>query len=177
LHANGYEWYHGQRYIDDNRFRKCRQDTVYFFNEGLYGHLQQDVNGYTVLEWSQFASGEFGIDDLKTGMLVEFRDGSFAMVMANMYDDLIFTDGKDSCKVKDVYNQDLSTMSRIKNDFDVMRVWDRPCFIEYVLSLSTDYRDCIFNRDKMIYLSINEIAEKFGIAPELIRITGIRNND
>lgn len=60
LHKNGRRWWHGPSYLEYDFWDEYEDDTVYYFNEGVYGDAEcaKGKEGYTVLEWSDFMEDE-----------------------------------------------------------------------------------------------------------------------
>lgn len=67
LNSVGRKWHAGGSYITQNKFEIYEENTIYYFNEGLYGAcnindaadlLYMEGKGYTVLKWSDFQEDE-----------------------------------------------------------------------------------------------------------------------
>lgn len=80
-----------------------------------------------------------------------------------------------------VYEEDLTRMNSSESDYDIMRVirWDDSCdvihlsyFIDNVLNNSEDYAKfkTIFERKETLELTIDDIARKYNVSPNQIRI-------
>lgn len=82
LHNIGREWYTGESYLGPTDWTTYKEDTVYYFNEGMFGSFNcGDVDSYTILEFSYFDwSKEFTKADLKTGDVVLRRNGEVEIV-------------------------------------------------------------------------------------------------
>lgn len=79
------------------------------------------------------------------------------------------------------YNEDLTRMNFSESDYDIMRVirWDDSCevlhlsdFIDKILNNSEDYAKfrTIFERKETLELTIDDIAKKYNVSPNQIRI-------
>lgn len=79
------------------------------------------------------------------------------------------------------YNENLIRMDSSKSDYDIMRVirlddacyvGDLSCFIDKVLNDSEDYVrfKTIFERVETLELTIDDIARKYNVSPNQIRI-------
>lgn len=79
------------------------------------------------------------------------------------------------------YNEDLTRIHSSESDYDIMRVirWDDSCdvihlsyFIDNVLNNSEDYAKfkTIFERKETLELTIDDIARKYNVSPNQIRI-------
>lgn len=61
-----------------------RSHTTYNLSLGLYGHIDSFIRtGYTILEWEDFMNKEFTKADLKTGDVVQLRDGELGIVLTD----------------------------------------------------------------------------------------------
>lgn len=58
LHKAGRAWNNGETYAGFTEWSEFKEDTVYFFNEGLYGSFENVGSEYKILEWSDFEIGE-----------------------------------------------------------------------------------------------------------------------
>ena len=80
LHKNGRHWRSGDFYIDDTMWDRHGDNTVYYFNIGICGHIHiAKEEGYTILEWSNYMGTDFSMftkADLKTGDVLLRRDGT-----------------------------------------------------------------------------------------------------
>lgn len=81
LHSVGRKWCDGESYLNRTRYKWCGTNTVYYFNENIYGGIDYAIrNNYIILEWSDFMEKKFTKADLKTGDVVKRRDGSIEIV-------------------------------------------------------------------------------------------------
>ena len=53
MHEAGRKWRNGEASLKYTNWGDCKGETVYYFNEGMYGHTQE-AQDYTILEWSDF---------------------------------------------------------------------------------------------------------------------------
>lgn len=56
LHNTNRSWVSGRAYSEYTNWEKYGTKTIYYFNEGSYCDINLVVQGYTVLEWSDFMS-------------------------------------------------------------------------------------------------------------------------
>lgn len=109
--------------------------------------------------------------DLKLGMVVEYRCGEKALVIS-VNDEVLFSDNNGFMRLKD-YNDDLLVIDR-HNDSDDK--WDIDKIFKVTLgcSINTMLKGCflkpLWERQKEVELTMDEIAEKFGIPVKNLKI-------
>ena len=84
LNENGFNWIDGTSYLDDNCFSIFSSDTLYYFNEGTFGEVEEGLNdGHLIFEWSDYMNKEkvFTKSDLQTGDFVVIRGGQVYIVI------------------------------------------------------------------------------------------------
>ena len=86
LHSIGRKWDTRESYLDLTDWTTYKEHTVYYFNEGMFGSCNcEDVDSYTILEFSDFDwTKEFTKTDLKTGDIVQYRNGETRIVIREM---------------------------------------------------------------------------------------------
>ena len=118
LHNCGRKWRNGGSYDDCyNYFNRFTEDTVYYFNDGEYGHiLSAQRQYYTILKWEDFMKHTFTKADLKNWDIIKYKNGEEAIVNID-FNSLISKDGWNSLKsIRD----DLT--NGINHDFDIVAV-------------------------------------------------------
>ena len=69
--------------LDEDVWRFYKTNTCYNFNNFTYSDVEfYTLDGYTILEWSDFTT-EFTKADLKDGMVVEFKNGQKRLVLGD----------------------------------------------------------------------------------------------
>ena len=131
LDSIGKKWCSGDRYIDSNNYDYYQKNTVYYFNENLYGKIECVDDDYTILEWENFMNSTFTKADLKTGDVILLRDGETEICNCEL-GTLIVKNGWDDLNS---FNNDLTCC--ITKDYDIVAV-RRP----------REKGDCIFNAFK-----------------------------
>jgi len=53
MHEAGRKWRNGDASLKYTNWWDCKGETVYYFNEGMYGAIQE-AQDYKILEWSEF---------------------------------------------------------------------------------------------------------------------------
>lgn len=86
LHSIGRKWCNDAAYTNQTYYYAHKDNTVYHFNNGTYGSLNVAIGcDYTILEFSDFDwSKEFTKADLKTGDVVQYRNGNTRIVIREM---------------------------------------------------------------------------------------------
>ncbi len=81
LHEHGRTWRTGQSYKEKTQWGNYQQNTVYYFNTGTFGslHCAKDYK-YRILEWSDFMNNKFTKANLKTGDVIQRRNGKVEIV-------------------------------------------------------------------------------------------------
>lgn len=87
LHEAGKVWNdilgrpNGSTYLEYTRWKEYKSDTCYNFNRDLYARIgYYEKQGYTILEWSDFMNAKFTKADLKTGDVIQQRNGEIGVV-------------------------------------------------------------------------------------------------
>ena len=81
------KWGSGKSYLFGTNWECNQSNTVYYFNHGTYGDLrfinknEDGITDYTILEWSDFM--QFTKADLRTGDVVQLRDGELGIVLTD----------------------------------------------------------------------------------------------
>ena len=85
LHDLGLKWSTGTSYACCDNWEDHRTRTAYSFNTGQYANTDY-FRGlhYTILEWEDFMKKKFTKNDLKTGDIVQYANGSTAIVIRGL---------------------------------------------------------------------------------------------
>ena len=119
LHSVGRKWCSDESYLSNTEWSRYKEDTVYYFYSGMFGSYKyaQDSN-YTILEWSDFMNSTFTKADLKTGDIIKQKNGSVAIVNADL--GIAITRG--GWLDLSNYNDDLTSKLVTGKDFDIVAV-------------------------------------------------------
>lgn len=74
LHKCGREWLSGENYDKITNFDEYKSDTIYYFNEGMYGEIGDEDDDYTILEFSNFTISDKNIEVLNDNETKEMTD-------------------------------------------------------------------------------------------------------
>lgn len=159
LHMLGRKWQYGKNsYLDCTRFDVYYSNTVYYFNEGLFGAIDcAKENNYTIIEWSDFMNKEFTKADLKTGDVVLQRDGKIDIVILD-FKMLLTKTGRNFLRE---FNDDLTSVNG--TDYDIVAV-RRP---SVDLDCSFDAFECksgtlVYERKEVEEMTLEEVCKALG---------------
>jgi hypothetical protein len=106
------------------------------------------------------------LQDLKTGMVVEIRDGGKYMII-NL-DGELFGIGMNCYVTLDGEQLYKSNMTRSDDsDLDIMKVF-KPALNGFSRMLS-DERNCIWNREEVRKMTVSEICKELGYEVEIVK--------
>lgn len=112
----------------------------------------------------------FTKNDIKSGMVIEYRMGDRALVVQNQ-EDLILLDSS-GCMFLSVYTENLVVADTDNRNFDIVKVYkvDNDGWGMGFEVINEDfYLKVIWDRDKT-YITKKEIAEKFGVNIEELEV-------
>ena len=168
MYESGRKWESGDSYVEYPRFLDHEDETCYNFNNGLYSYKNWYKNrDYTILKWEDFMEKKFTKDDLKVGMLVVVRCGYKYLVAKNDNEGMFFTNEDRWTEYKTKHND---MKSSICEDFDIMEVYSMPSKNRNAFNYSTENRTLLFERQESKELTMQEIADKFGIPVDQLKI-------
>lgn len=169
-HGLGFEWISA---VYRGHWEMCKKkqpdvEMVYIFCTGeisSVGYVSK--HDYTILEWSDFMEKNFTRDDLKVGMVVELRRYGMAMVCETSGGELCLS-GPDMWFPVSFLSGDM----KYDDNCDVVKVWNKSNYPRCACIVSKEDRDLLYERkeSKTFELTIEDIAKKFGVEPENIRI-------
>ena len=121
LHNMGRKWCSGSTYFDNTFWDIFKDETVYYFNEGLYGGLNPAYEiDYKILEWSDFMimNKKFTKANLKTGDIVLYKNGETGIVNCS-FNMIINKEGYNNFSD---YSNDLTVATKWTGNWDIMAV-------------------------------------------------------
>lgn len=168
MYGAGRRWCNGESYLEVTAWNVNKNNTAYDFNRGKCASVEfYQYEYYTILEWSDFRKEkEMTKSELKTGMVVECRNGDKYTVLINtpMGDILVCENGW-FC-LQD-YKDDMR--NTVDGAFDIIAVYSPDDEFQMTYKCWND-QTCIWQRSKVKEVTLSEIAKKFGVAVEDIRI-------
>lgn len=168
MHESGRTWIDYVRYTDETNYNEYLEETCYSFNRGKFGYTSlYKKRDYTILKWEDFMEKEFTKDDLKVGMLVVVRCGYKYLVAKNDNEGMFFTNEEGWTEYNTKHNDMRSAMCE---DFDIMKVYSMPSKNRDAFNYSTENRTLLFERKEPKELTMQEIADKFNIPVDQLKI-------
>lgn len=111
---------------------------------------------------------DFTLNDLKPGMVVEYRNGSKRLVVSINSKLYFISDTDYSEGSSDNYNTDLTRTSY--TCFDIMKVYKVISVGGLLYMLSSAHKELVWERKEPKVYTMQEIADKLGIPVEQLRI-------
>lgn len=168
MHESGRKWGSGDSYIECSRFADHLGETCYNFNNGSYSYKNWYKRyNFTILKWEDFMEKEFTLSDLKVGMLIENRGGERFIIAETIDGRLIGTNETGFTDLKN-YNADM--MHWEFASYDIMRVYNKTKRNIKFYTYDTTNRDLLFQRKEPKELTMQEIADRFGIPVDQLKI-------
>lgn len=168
MHEARLKWFDGELYVEDTMWRRFKEKTIYFFNEGTCDDIEEAVHeNYTILEWSDYMNKKFTKQNLKNGDVCVLRNGNTAIVIPEVgiirfkenwdYMDNYFDN------LKNFYFKTLDIVKVYRPKAVFHCSWNKKCF-----SLG----DLVFDRKNLepIEVTIEEIAKLKGVSVDRIKI-------
>lgn len=149
MHEHGMKWCSGESYLKETYYSEC-EETCYIRGE-FSEYWYYKSNGYEILEWSDYMQKEFKKADLKSGMVVEYRDGDRRLVIDK------YLVGKNAHYELSAYNENL------KNEYPgltIMKVFKicRRAILGNILD--DDNLELIWERKEPKKMTVEEMREK-----------------
>jgi len=110
---------------------------------------------------------EFTKDDLKIGYVVQLRNGEYEIVMNSIDGVVLMNMG--SYSYLDSYEKDLKCCGLL-GKYDVIKVWGFVSDVRQSLFIGTISRDLLWERKEPKELTMQEIADKFGVDVKDLKI-------
>ena len=143
----------------------CVSNTVYYFNQGTYGTIEYaKKNNYIILEWSDFMNKGFTKADLKTGDVIQRRNGHVEIFNDELGMFITKTGWND---IKDI-KSDLTSITN--SDWDIITV-RRPqekgdcqfCAIE------SKYGTLVYERKEVEEMTLAEVCRLLGKEIKIVK--------
>ena len=107
--------------------------------------------------------------DLKTGMRVEHRNGRMSIVVLGIDggDRIVNERSRDGL---DYYDDNFNN-NKNYHEFDFVRIYDKPDYIDIPNLFNIELKgELLWERQEPIELTMQEIADKFGVSVENLKI-------
>ena len=142
-----------------------KSNTTYNLHNGLYGHINNFINaGYTILEWSDFMNKEFTKACLKTGDIIQRRNGDIEIVNCE-FETFI---SKDGWKSFEFIKEEL-THERMK-EFDIVAV-RRPRRTGDCQFGAFEYKcgTLVYKREEPVEMTLAEVCKALGKEIKIVK--------
>lgn len=151
MHEHGMKWCSGESYLKETNYKFCEEEMCYIRGEfSPYQYYKSE--GYKILEWSDYMNKEFTKSDLKSGMVVKYRNGDNRMVIN---EGLI---GEDGYLKQCSFRADLT--HRNFSEFDIVGVYGAKNYNDFKGMLLDDNLSPIWERTETKKMTIEEMRQK-----------------
>ena len=146
-----------------------KEHMCYVFNDNMFLSKEDAIDdGYTILEWEDFMEKEFTLSDLKVGMLVENRGGDRYIIAQN--EGYMFGANETGWMDFDNFKDDMTYTYEPEPYFDIIKVYGIPRLNTNFFNYNIKNRKLLFERKEPKELTMQEIADKFGIPVDQLKI-------
>ena len=167
MHESGRKWESGKSYKINNWILE-KENMCYMFNYNTFLSKEDAIDdGYTILKWEDFMEKEFTLNDLKVGMLIENKEGEKFIIAETIDGRLI---GTNETGFTDLKNYDTDMTCWEFASYDIMRVYNKTKRNIKFYTYDTTNRDLLFQRKEPKELTMQEIADKFNIPVDQLKI-------
>lgn len=165
MHEAGLKWCNDEPYINATCY-DCGVDTCYYFNEGKYGSINNIIDDYIILEWSDYMP-KFTKSDLQDGDFVVLRSEAKGLVNVRVGGISSRNYGWESLGE---YNNDLTHC--VSSHLDIIKVYRPTQPIHCDFAHCTE-GDLVFDRDrdcpKVKEISIADLEKQYGCKVKVIK--------
>lgn len=171
----GYKWIHKElqaindiKYFGNDTIEVLYLDyTPHLLRYSTAKYLREHLPEYEVITLNDLQMKK---QDIQLGMVIEYHCGKRALVIS-VNDEVLFSDNNGYMRLKD-YNDDLLVIDRHNDsgkwDIDKIFKVTLGCSIDTMLNGS--FLKLLWERQKEVELTMDEIAEKFGIPVKNLKI-------
>ena len=106
--------------------------------------------------------------DIQLGMAIEYRCGKRALVIS-VNNEVLFSNSNGYMRLKD-YDDDLLVIDSNSNKWDIDKIFKVTVESSISTMLNSNFLKLLWERQKEVELTMDEIAEKFGIPVEQLKI-------
>lgn len=152
MHEHGMKWCNGESYLKNTNYNVHHERTCYYGSEDYSACDFAEEYNYKILEWSDYMQKEFTKEDLKDGMVVQYRNGDKRMVINEA---LI---GEDGYTYKYYFQEDLT--HRDLKSLNIVGVYKTQNYSNFGDMLSDDNLELIWERNEPKKMTIEEMRKK-----------------
>jgi hypothetical protein len=171
----GYKWCHKElqtigdiKYFGSDKIEVLYLDyTPYLLRYSTAEYLREHLPEHEVITLNDLQMKK---QDIQLGMVVEYHCGKKALVIS-VNDEVLFSDTFGYMRLKD-YNDDLTVIDRHDDSgkWDIDKVFKVTLGCSIDTMLSGNFLKLFWERQKEVELTMDEIAEKFGIPVKNLKI-------
>ena len=174
LDSMGYKWYDGSSLLQSSLCKWYESSTCYYIykNKRITCILKFHLESSNILKAEDFINlyknNNMQKTDLKSGMSVKLRNGQMGLIV-DVFGKKIIQFENNWANFDENYNQDLKAVNAdIRWDItEVYRILDYDCVIRKNLCKPENLK---WKREEQKELTMQEIADKFGIPISALRI-------
>ena len=174
LDSIGYKWYDGSSLLQSSLCKWYESSTCYYIykNKRITCILKFYLESSNILKAKDFINlyknNNMQKSNLKSGMSVKLRNGQIGLIV-DVFGKKIIQYENNWCDLEE-YNQDLKVTATNYNEWDIMEVYSIPNYECVVRKNLCKPKHLIWRRKELIELTMQEIADKFGIPINSLRI-------
>ena len=156
-------------------------DIKHFVSDGievLYLYHSSRIISYSSVKYLREHLPEYEVitlndlqmkkQDIQLGMVVEYHCGKRALVIS-VNNEVLFSDTNGYMRLKD-YDDDLLVIDSNSNKWDIDKIFKVTVESSISTMLNSNFLKLLWERQKEVELTMDEIAEKFGIPVEQLKI-------
>lgn len=151
MHEHGMKWCTGKSYMEKTNYEEYKGETCYAGFGEFSSYRYYNSEGYEILEWSDYMQKEFTKADLKSGMVVEYRDGDRRLVIDK------YLIGKNAYYELSAYNENLEEGYPRLTIMKVFKIRQR-AILERILD--DDNLELIWERKEPKKMTVEEMRQK-----------------
>lgn len=153
MHEHGMKWCTGNSYMEKTNYKKYKGETCYVGFGMFSSYRYYNIEGYTILEWSDYMHKEFTKADLKDGMAVEYNDNCFGkrLVVGG------FLIGEDGYADLGDHNENLKSAV---SDLEIVRVYKIKRMGKISSIMDDNNLELIWERKEPKKMTVEEMREK-----------------
>lgn len=171
----GYKWCHKElqtigdiKYFGNDKIEVLYLDyTPHTLRYSSAKYLREHLPEYEVITLNDLRMKK---QDIQLGMIIEYHCGKKALVIS-VNDEILFSDNNGYMRLKD-YDDDLLVIDRHEDTdkWDIDKVFKVTLGCSLDTMLSGEFLKLFWERQKEVELTLDEIAEKFGIPVKNLKI-------
>ena len=151
MHEKGMRWSDGETLLENTVWYVHGEKTCYVYGVSFSHYRWAKKKGHRILEWGDYMQKEFTKADLKSGMVVEYRDGDRRLVIDK------YLIGKNAHYELSTYNENLEEGYPRLTIMKVFKIRQR-AILERILD--DDNLELIWEREEPKKMTVEEMRQK-----------------